>query len=67
MTGWRLGYAVAQKRVIDALDMLVLNTFHLHHGIFPGGGRRSALRFHARRSGNDFRLSQTPRHFCRKS
>jgi len=27
MTGWRLGYAVAQKRVIDALDMLVLNTF----------------------------------------
>jgi aspartate aminotransferase len=27
MTGWRLGYAVAAKRVIDALDMLVLNTF----------------------------------------
>src|SRR5215472_14934682 len=27
MTGWRLGYAVAQPRVIDALDMLVLNTF----------------------------------------
>ena len=27
MTGWRLGYAVAQKRVIDALDMLVVNTF----------------------------------------
>ncbi len=27
MTGWRLGYAVAQKHVIDALDMLVLNTF----------------------------------------
>ncbi|HUL35313.1 MAG TPA: pyridoxal phosphate-dependent aminotransferase [Candidatus Eisenbacteria bacterium] len=27
MTGWRLGYAVAQRRVIDALDMLVLNTF----------------------------------------
>ena len=27
MTGWRLGYAVAGKRVIDALDMLVLNTF----------------------------------------
>ena len=27
MTGWRLGYAVAQQRVIDALDMLVLNTF----------------------------------------
>ena len=27
MTGWRLGYAVAQTRVIDALDMLVLNTF----------------------------------------
>ena len=27
MTGWRLGYAVAQKRVVDALDMLVLNTF----------------------------------------
>jgi len=27
MTGWRLGYAVAQKRVIDGLDMLVLNTF----------------------------------------
>jgi aspartate/methionine/tyrosine aminotransferase len=27
MTGWRVGYAVAQKRVIDALDMLVLNTF----------------------------------------
>ncbi len=27
MTGWRLGYAVAQKHVINALDMLVLNTF----------------------------------------
>lgn len=27
MTGWRLGYAVAPKRVIDALDMLVLNTY----------------------------------------
>ena len=27
MTGWRLGYAVAPKRVIDAMDMLVLNTF----------------------------------------
>jgi aspartate aminotransferase len=27
MTGWRLGYAVAEQHVIDALDMLVLNTF----------------------------------------
>jgi aspartate aminotransferase len=27
MTGWRLGYAVAPKRVIDAMDMLVLNTY----------------------------------------
>jgi aspartate aminotransferase len=27
MTGWRLGYAIAQKHVIDAIDMLVLNTF----------------------------------------
>jgi aspartate aminotransferase len=27
MTGWRLGYAVAAKHVIDALDLLVLNTF----------------------------------------
>jgi aspartate aminotransferase len=27
MTGWRLGYAVAQTKVIDALDMLVLNMF----------------------------------------
>ena len=27
MTGWRLGYAVAPRRVIDALDLLVLNTF----------------------------------------
>jgi len=27
MTGWRLGYGVAQKHVIDAMDMLVLNTF----------------------------------------
>jgi aspartate aminotransferase len=27
MTGWRLGYGVAPKRVIDAMDMLVLNTF----------------------------------------
>jgi len=27
MTGWRLGYAVAEKQVIEALDMLVLNTF----------------------------------------
>ncbi|HEX8872968.1 MAG TPA: aminotransferase class I/II-fold pyridoxal phosphate-dependent enzyme, partial [Candidatus Acidoferrum sp.] len=24
---WRLGYAVAQERVIDAMNMLVLNTF----------------------------------------
>jgi aspartate aminotransferase len=27
MTGWRLGYAVAPTRVIDAMDMLVLNTY----------------------------------------
>ena len=27
MTGWRLGYAVARKSVIDALDVLVMNTF----------------------------------------
>jgi aspartate/methionine/tyrosine aminotransferase len=27
MTGWRLGYAVAHNRVIDALDLLVMNTF----------------------------------------
>jgi aspartate aminotransferase len=27
MTGWRLGYAVAAKRIIDAMDLLVLNTF----------------------------------------
>jgi aspartate aminotransferase len=27
MTGWRLGYAVAAKPVIDAMDLLVLNTF----------------------------------------
>ncbi|HEX4378691.1 MAG TPA: pyridoxal phosphate-dependent aminotransferase [Candidatus Acidoferrum sp.] len=27
MTGWRLGYAVAPKSFIDALDLLVLNTF----------------------------------------
>jgi aspartate aminotransferase len=27
MTGWRLGYAVAPQHVIEALDMLVLNTF----------------------------------------
>lgn len=27
MTGWRLGYAVAQNHVIDAMDLLVLNTF----------------------------------------
>jgi aspartate aminotransferase len=27
MTGWRLGYAVAARPVIDAMDMLVLNTF----------------------------------------
>jgi aspartate aminotransferase len=27
MTGWRLGYAVAPKRVIDAMDLLVLNTY----------------------------------------
>jgi aspartate aminotransferase len=27
MTGWRLGYAVAPKTFIDALDLLVLNTF----------------------------------------
>jgi len=27
MTGWRLGYAVAAKNVVDAMDLLVLNTF----------------------------------------
>jgi aspartate/methionine/tyrosine aminotransferase len=27
MTGWRLGYAIAPQRVIDAMDLLVLNTF----------------------------------------
>ena len=27
MTGWRLGYAVAPQHVIDAMDLLVLNTF----------------------------------------
>ena len=27
MTGWRLGYAVAPVRVIDAMDLLVLNMF----------------------------------------
>jgi aspartate/methionine/tyrosine aminotransferase len=27
MTGWRLGYAVASREVIDAMDLLVLNTF----------------------------------------
>lgn len=27
MTGWRLGYGVAPRHAIDAIDMLVLNTF----------------------------------------
>jgi len=27
MTGWRLGYAVAPRHVVDAMDLLVLNTF----------------------------------------
>jgi aspartate/methionine/tyrosine aminotransferase len=27
MTGWRLGYAVAPKELINAMDLLVLNTF----------------------------------------
>src|SRR5438128_9880943 len=27
MTGWRLGYAVAPVHVIDAMDLLILNTF----------------------------------------
>src|SRR5467141_1558104 len=27
MTGWRLGYAIAPVAVIDAMDLLVLNTF----------------------------------------
>jgi aspartate aminotransferase len=27
MTGWRLGYAVAPREIIDAMDVLVLNTF----------------------------------------
>jgi len=27
MTGWRVGYAVAPKHVVDAMDLLVLNTF----------------------------------------
>ena len=27
MTGWRLGYAVAPQKIVDAMDLLVLNTF----------------------------------------
>jgi aspartate aminotransferase len=27
MTGWRLGYAVASRTIIDALDLLVVNSF----------------------------------------
>jgi aspartate aminotransferase len=27
MTGWRLGYGVAPRSVVDAMDLLVLNTF----------------------------------------
>jgi aspartate/methionine/tyrosine aminotransferase len=27
MTGWRLGYAVAPREIIDAMDLLVLNTY----------------------------------------
>jgi aspartate aminotransferase len=27
MTGWRLGYAVAPRQVVEAMDLLVLNTF----------------------------------------
>ena len=27
MTGWRLGYAVAPREIVDAIDLLVLNTF----------------------------------------
>jgi aspartate aminotransferase len=27
MTGWRIGYAVAPKHIVDAMDLLVLNTF----------------------------------------
>ncbi|HXM95641.1 MAG TPA: pyridoxal phosphate-dependent aminotransferase [Candidatus Dormibacteraeota bacterium] len=27
MTGWRLGYAIAPREVVDAMDLLVLNTF----------------------------------------
>ena len=27
MTGWRLGYAVAPRTIVDALDLLVLNSF----------------------------------------
>jgi aspartate/methionine/tyrosine aminotransferase len=27
MTGWRLGYAVAPRALVDAMDLLVLNTF----------------------------------------
>jgi aspartate aminotransferase len=27
MTGWRLGYAVAPLEIVDAMDLLVLNTF----------------------------------------
>lgn len=27
MTGWRIGYAVAPEEIIDAMDLLVLNTF----------------------------------------
>ena len=27
MTGWRIGYAVAPKAVVDALDLIIMNTF----------------------------------------
>jgi aspartate aminotransferase len=43
MTGWRLGYAVAQTRVIDALDMLVLNTFTCTAEFTQVAGREALL------------------------
>jgi len=63
MTGWRLGYGVAPKHVIDAMDLLVMNTFTC--------ARNSSkllllklARLDERRGHNDCGIPQAPRFVC---
>ncbi len=64
MTGWRLGYAVAPKYIIDAMDLLVLNTFTCV-AEFTQVAAIEALRDSTQRSGRHGRgISQEARLVC---